>query len=81
MGQFRAFSILITKKSRPENSVVHNGTKLSKAWRKQFYSTMNETKAAFAERTIQSLKNILYQQEEEYSLQVQSQSVSIRHNN
>ena len=26
----------------------------------QIYSTMSETKAAFAERTIRSLKNILY---------------------
>ena len=33
--------------------------KICKAEGIQFYSTMSETKAAFAERTIQSLKNIL----------------------
>ena len=34
--------------------------KLCKAEGKQFYSTMSETKAAIAERTIRSLKNILF---------------------
>ena len=34
--------------------------KLCKAEGIQIYSTMSETKAAFAERTIRSLKNILY---------------------
>ena len=34
--------------------------KLSKADGRQIYSTMSETKAAFAERTIRSLENILY---------------------
>ena len=34
--------------------------KLCKAEGKQTYSTMSETKAAFAERTIRSLKNPLY---------------------
>ena len=34
--------------------------KLCKAEGIQFYSTLSETKAAFAERTIRSLKNILY---------------------
>ena len=32
----------------------------------QVYSTMNETKAAFAERTIRSLKNILYRYMEDF---------------
>ena len=31
-----------------------------------FYSTMSETKAAFAERAIRSLKNVLYRYIEEY---------------
>ena len=34
--------------------------KLCKAEGIQIYSTMSETKVAFAERTIRSLKNILY---------------------
>ena len=34
--------------------------KLCKAEGIQTYSTMSETKPAFAERTIQSLKNIFY---------------------
>ena len=33
---------------------------LCKAERMQIFSTMSENKAAFAERTIRSLKNILY---------------------
>ena len=32
----------------------------------QVYSTMSETKAAFAERTIRSLQNILYRYMEDY---------------
>ena len=32
----------------------------------EVYSTMSETKAAFAERTIRSLKNILYRYMEDY---------------
>ena len=34
--------------------------KLCKAEGKNIYSTMSETKAAYAQRTIRSLKNILY---------------------
>ena len=62
-----AFLTMITKKNRPKKTWVDKGTKvtgefekLCKAEGKQFYSTMGETKAAFAERTIRSLKNILY---------------------
>ena len=62
-----AFLTMITKKNRPEKSWVDKGTefagqfkKLCKAEGTQIYSTMSETKAAFAERTIRSLKNILY---------------------
>ena len=62
-----SFLSMITKKKRPENIWVDKGTnfagefkKLSKAEGIQVYSTMNETKAAFAERTIRSLKNLFY---------------------
>ena len=63
----RSFSTILTKKSRPKINWVDEGKefavvckKLCKAERIQIYSTMSETKAAFAERTIRSLKNILY---------------------
>ena len=63
----RAFLTIITKKNRPKRIWVDKGTefagefkKLCKAEGIQIYSTKSETKAAFAERTIQSLKNIVY---------------------
>ena len=63
----RAFLTMITKTNRPKKIWVHKGTefaggfkKLCKAEGIQIYSTMSEAKAAFAERTIRSLKNILY---------------------
>ena len=56
-----------TKKNRIKKNWVDKGTefagefkKLCKAEGKHFYSTMSETKAAFPERTIRSLKEILY---------------------
>ena len=59
--------IMITRKKSPQTIWVDKGTEfagecknLCKAQRTQLYSTMSETKAAFAERTIRSLKNILY---------------------
>ena len=62
----RAFLTMITKMNHPEKIWVDKGTefavefkKLCKAEGKQIYSTMSETKAAFTERTIRSLKNIL----------------------
>ena len=62
-----AFLPMITKKNRPKKFWVDKGTefagefkKLFKAEGIQIDSTMSETKAAFAERTIRSLKNILY---------------------
>ena len=62
-----AFLTMITKKNRPKKNWVDKGTenagefkKLCNAGGTQIYSTMSETKAAFAERTIRSLKNILY---------------------
>ena len=64
---FRAFLIVISKEIRPTNIWVDKATefagvfeKLCKTEGKQIYSTMSETKAAFAERTIQSLEIILY---------------------
>ena len=63
----RSLLTMITKKNRPKESWVDKGTelageikKLCKAEGIQIYSTMSETKAAFAERTIRSLKNIHY---------------------
>ena len=63
----RAFLTMITKKNRPKIIWVDKRTefagefkKLCKAEGIQIYSTMSETKSAFAERTIRSLKIILY---------------------
>ena len=63
----RAFLSMITKKNCPKKTWVDKGTefapefkKLCKAEGIQIYATMSETKAAFAERTIKSLKNKLY---------------------
>ena len=63
----RAFLTMITKKNRLKKIWVDKGTefaggfkKLCKAEGIQIYCTMSETKAAFAESKIRSLKNILY---------------------
>ena len=63
----KAFSSMITKRNRPKKIWVDKGTEFAGAFKKfcaaegiQVYSTMSQTKAAFAERTIRSLKNILY---------------------
>ena len=63
----KAFSFMITKRNRPKKIWVDKRTEIAGAFEKfcaaegiQVYSTMSETKAAFAERTIRSLKNILY---------------------
>ena len=60
----KAFSSMVTKKNRPKKIWVDKRTEFAGALKKfcaaewiQVYSTMSETKAAFAERTIQSLKN------------------------
>ena len=62
-----AFLSIIAKKNRPIKIWVDKGIefagefkKLCKAEGIQIYSTMSETKAAFAEGTIRSPKNILY---------------------
>ena len=63
----RAFLTMITKKSRPKKNWFDKGTKFAGEFEKlckaegiQIYCTMSETKAAFAERTIQPLKNLPY---------------------
>ena len=69
----KAFSSMITKRNRPKKIWVDKGTEFAGAFKKfwaaegiQVYSTMSETKAAFAERTKRSLKNILYWYMEDY---------------
>ena len=63
----RAFLTMITKKNRPKKIWVDKGTDFAREFKKlckaegiQINNTMSETKAAFAERTMRSLKNILY---------------------
>ena len=69
----KAFLSMITKRNRPKKIWVDKGTEFAGAFKKfctaegmQVYSTMIETKAAFAERTTRSLKNILYRYMEDY---------------
>ena len=69
----KAFSSLIKKRNRPKKLWVDKGTEFAGAFKKfctaegiQVYSTMSETKAAFAERTIRSLKNFLYRYMEDF---------------
>ena len=63
----RAVLTMITKKNRPKSVWVDKGTKLAGELKKlckaegiQIHSTMSETKAAFAERTLRSSRIILY---------------------
>ena len=63
----RAFLSMVTKKNRPKKNWVDEGSDFAGEFKKlckgegiQIYSTMSETRAAFAEHTIRSLKNILY---------------------
>ena len=69
----KAFSSMITKRNQPKKIWVDEGTEFAGAFKKfcaaegiQVYSTMSETKVAFAERTSRSLKNILYRYMEDY---------------
>ena len=64
---------MITKKNRSKKTWVDEGTEFAGAFIKfctaegiQVYSTMSETKTAFAERTKRSLKNFLYRYMEDY---------------
>ena len=71
----KAFSSMITRKNRPKKIWVDKGTEFDGAFKKFCAavgiqvcstSTMSETKTAFAERTIRSLKNILYRYMEDF---------------
>ena len=69
----KAFSSMITKRYRPKKIWVDKGTEFAGAFKKfcaaegiQVYSTMSKTKAAFAERTIRSMKNIFYRYMEDF---------------
>ena len=69
----RSFTKMITKKNRPKKVWVDQGTEFAGELKKfcsaegiETYSTMSETKVAFGERTIRSLKNILYRYMEDY---------------
>ena len=69
----KAFSSMITKRNRPKKIWVDKGTEVAGAFKKlctaewiQVCSTMSDTKAALAERTMRSLKNILYRYMEDY---------------
>ena len=69
----KTFLIMITKKNRPKKIWVDQGTNLAGEFNKicsaegiEIYSTTSETKAAFSERPIRSLKNILYRYMEDY---------------
>ena len=68
----RAFLTMITKKNRPKKNWVDKGTEFAAEFKKVCkaegigtYTTMSETKAAFAERTKRSLKNKLYRYKED----------------
>ena len=69
----KAFSSMITKRNRPKKIWVDKGTEFAGAFKKfctaegiQVYSNMIETKAAFAERTIRSLKNFVHRYMEDF---------------
>ena len=69
----KTFSKMITKKKRPKKVWVDQGTEFAGKFKKFYsaegkenHSRMSETKAAFAERTIHSLKNFLYCYMEDY---------------
>ena len=69
----KAFSTMITKGNLPKKIWVDKGTEFAGAFKKfcaaekiQVYSTLSETKAAFAERTIRSLKIIFYRYMEDF---------------
>ena len=68
-----SFLTVVTRKNGRKKIWVDKGTEfagefqnLCKAERIQFYSTMGETKAASAERTIRSLKKFFYRYMEDY---------------
>ena len=69
----QAFRKMISRKNTPEKLWVDKGTEYGGTFKKfckekdiVVYSTMSETKAAFAERAIQSLKHIIYRYIEDH---------------
>ena len=69
----KTFSKMITKKNRSKKIWIDQGTEFAGEFKKfcsaegiEISSRMSETKAAFAERTIRSLKNLLYRYMEDY---------------
>ena len=69
----KTFSKMITKKNRPKKFWVDQGTEVAGEFKNfcpaegvELYSTMSETKTAFAKRTIHSNKNVLYRYMEDY---------------
>ena len=69
----QAFKKMISRKNTPEKLWVDKGTEYGGIFKKfckeksiEFYSTMSETKAAFEERAIQSLKHIIYRYIEDH---------------
>ena len=72
-GTARAFFTTITKNNGRKNIWVNKGIEIAWEFKKlckaewiQTFSTRSETKAAFAERTIRSLKKIIYSYMEAY---------------
>ena len=68
-----AFMKMITKKNRPKKLWVDEGGEFEAEFATfckkegiEIYSTMSEKKATYAERTIRSLKNIIYRYMEDY---------------
>ena len=81
-----AFSTMITKTNRSKRICVDKPTKFVGAIEKfcaaeglQFFSTMSETKAAFAERTIRSLKKNSLPLQGRLWMKVYTQTTSIYH--
>ena len=66
-------TLYISRKNTPEYLWVDKGTEYGRTFNKfckekniEVYSTMSETKAAFAEKAIQSLKHIIYRYIEDH---------------
>ena len=73
MERVKAFSKMITEKNRPKKICEDQDTEFAGEFKKfrsaegiEIYSTLNETKAAFAELTIRILKNVLCCYMEDY---------------
>ena len=69
----KTFSKMITKKNRPKKNWVDQGTEFAgeiqnfcSAEGIETYSTISDTKAAFVELTIRSLKNVLFRNMEDF---------------